>query len=117
MPFEKGRAKTGGRQKGITNLIAPKSEVRLLLEAHNFDVIKEFLENLKHYPHNPLVQNAHLLKLMEFVYAKPKQGFEFSKEEIIDIAKVILDEDAEPRRETDSTKALPFLPAPYNCPS
>lgn len=37
MPFEKGRAKTGGRQKGTRNKIG--AEVREYLEKSNFDVL------------------------------------------------------------------------------
>lgn len=58
-----------GRPKGSRN----RNEIRDILEKHDINLIEEFIENLRNYPHNPIAQNAHILKLMEYVYPKCKE--------------------------------------------
>jgi hypothetical protein len=69
--FQPGHAKVGGREKGTPN--KARNEVRAVIEAEGINLVEEFIENLKNYPHNPIAQNAHILKLMEWVYPKCKQ--------------------------------------------
>lgn len=66
MPFEKGRKKTGGRQKGVRN----KSSILQKFEEINFDVIAAIIESIAAQPE--YMRADTLIKMLEFVYPKKK---------------------------------------------
>jgi len=66
MPFEKGRKKTGGRQKGVKN----KSNLMAKFEECNFDVVAAIIESVACQPE--YMRADTLIKLLEFMYPKKK---------------------------------------------
>lgn len=64
--FEKGRQKTGGRQKGTRN----KSSIMEKFEEINFDVIAAIIESIAAQPE--YMRADTLIKMLEFVYPKKK---------------------------------------------
>lgn len=73
MPFQKGKAKTGGRQKGVPNkrhTIFESLEQIRTEDNVPIDIVKLFFDGLMTMP--PYQRVDALLKLMEFVYPKQK---------------------------------------------
>lgn len=70
----KGRPKRVGR-----------TEIKEAFRRENLDIVTEFVRNYKEID-NPSIKCAYLLKLMEFVYAKPKDK-DTSLEEAVEIIK------------------------------
>lgn len=86
MPFQKGRQKTGGRQKGVKN----KSDIMAKFEECNFDVIAAIIESIAEQPE--YMRADTLIKLLEFMYPKKKMfQHEISDDELKQILKRRLD--------------------------
>lgn len=64
--FQKGRKKTGGRQKGTKN----KNNIMEKLEECNFDVIAAIIESIAAQP--DYMRADTIMKLLEFMYPKKK---------------------------------------------
>jgi hypothetical protein len=84
MGFQKGRAKTGGRRPGSTNLISKDLRGRVLdIVERNLAGLESTLEQME-----PRERVVILLKLMEFVLPKAKEADSLSGPEATDTVKV-----------------------------
>lgn len=86
MPFQKGN-KIGfkGRPRRLTGT---RADIRNALEQKNINLIFDFIENLQEYT-DPYAKNTHILKLMEFIYPKPRE-VEISEEQAAEVLQNVI---------------------------